>query len=151
MKTTLPQNWRRAMVGMFLVPAFGFAAEVSRLICPDVVPAATIKVENAQEKWTPSILSDFRLSSAGFNSGPPEKRAELKPYSITEKGRRSVSTWLFDDGEFADGLWLACAYGGAAGEIILARKLSDGYRSCSVSYSPSPKAGAQVIDITCRR
>lgn len=151
MKTNLTNNWLMATLSMLLVPTYGIAAEVSRLTCPDVVPAVTIKVENPQEQWTPGVLSDFQLSSAGFNGGPPEKRAELKPYSITEKRRRSVSTWLFDEGEFADGLWLACSYGGAAGEIILARKLPDGYRSCSVSYSPSPKAGAQVIDITCRR
>ncbi|MTV40450.1 STY0301 family protein [Duganella radicis] len=150
MKTNLNECLRLVVVAVLVVPAPVLAAEVSPLTCPDVIPAATIKVDPMLERWAPSVLSDFRLSAAGFNSGPPEKRADLKPYSVTEKRQRSVSVWRFDEGEFADGLWLACSYGGAAGEIILAHRLPGGYRSCSVSYRPSPKAGAQLIDITCR-
>lgn len=150
MKINLTQAWLRVMLGMLLVPKPGLAAEASRLTCPDVVPAPTIKVDSVLEEWTPSVLSDFRLTAAGFNNGPPEKRADLKPHSVTEKRQRSAATWLFDEGGFADGLWLACSYGGAAGEIILARKLPDGYRSCSVNYRPGSKAGAQLIEITCR-
>lgn len=150
MMTNLNESLRIAAVAVFLIPAHVLAAEVSPLTCPELIPAAAIKVDPMLEKWTPSVPSVFRLSAAGFNSGPPEKRADLKPYSVTEKRQRSVSVWQFDEGEFADGLWLACSYGGAAGEIILARRLPDGYRSCSVSYRPSPKAGAQLIDISCR-
>jgi len=138
------------MAAVFLVPTYVFAVDVSHLTCPDVIPAATIRVNPVPEKWASGVPSAFRLSAAGFSGGPPEKRADLKPSSVTEKRQRSVSVWRFDEDEFADGLWLACSYGGAAGEIILARKLPSGYRSCSVSYGPSAKAGAQVIDITCR-
>lgn len=133
-----------------IVPAYGFSAEPTRLDCPEVIPAAAIQVTQSPAGWAARPSWDFRLSSAGFNSGPPEKHADLKPTSIAEKGKRSVETWQFDESEFADGLWLACGYGGAAGEITLARKLPSGYRSCTVSYRPSPKAGAQLIDITCR-
>ncbi|MHA4868206.1 STY0301 family protein [Duganella sp. PWIR1] len=150
MKIKLSEARLMAMAGVLMAPAYVFASDVVPLTCPDVIPAATVKVELVLDKWAPSVLSDFRLSSAGFNNGPPEKHADLKPYSVTEKRHRSVAIWRFDGDEFADGLWLACSYGGVAGEITLARKLPSGYRSCSVSYSPSRKAGAQVIEITCR-
>ncbi|MYM29777.1 hypothetical protein GTP58_15710 [Duganella sp. CY15W] len=140
----------KAITATILMPIGAFASQTQALICPDVVPAVTIKVDYVSDKWRPSVLTDFRLSSAGFNNGPPEKHAVLKPYSVTDTGRRSVAVWRFDEDEFADGLWLACTYGGAAGEISLAQRLPAGYRSCSVSYSPSTKAGAQKIEIICR-
>ncbi|MRW93316.1 hypothetical protein GJ699_25330 [Duganella sp. FT80W] len=150
MKANLSKGVRTTLVAVLLVPAHVLAAEVSPLTCPDVIPAVAIKVDPVLEKWAPSVPSDFRLSAAGFNNGPPEKHADLKPDSVTEKRQRSVAIWRFDGDGFVDGLWLACSYGGAAGEVVLARKLPSGYRSCSVTYSPSPKAGAQVIDIACR-
>lgn len=139
-----------ASLVMLLAPVCVCATEVPALACPEIIPAAAVKIDRAAETWMPSVPGDFRLSSAGFNNGPPEKKADLKPDSVTERRQHSVATWRFDEDGFVDGLWLACAYGGAAGEIILARRLPDGYRSCSVSGRPSSKAGAQVIQITCR-
>ncbi|WP_371874503.1 STY0301 family protein [Duganella rivi] len=131
-------------------PAYGFPVEPTRIACPTVVPAAAIQVTQSPAGWVARPSWDFRLSSAGFNNGPPEKLADLKPDTVVDKGKRSVETWQFDKDEFADGLWLVCGYGGAAGEITLAKRMQAGYSSCSVSYGPSPKAGSRTIEIACR-
>jgi hypothetical protein len=126
------------------------AGEPVQLACPEVVRAASIQVVQP-EGWTAQASGDFRLSSAGFNNGTPEKRADLKPWSVSVKGKKSVETWRFEADEFTkDGLWLVCGYGGAAGQITLAKQMPSAHSACSIIYAPSTKAGARSVAIACR-
>jgi len=126
------------------------AGEAVQISCPEIVRAASIQVVQ-QEGWTAQASGDFRLSSAGFNNGPPEKRADLKPWSVSAKGKKTVETWRFEADEFSnDGLWLVCGYGGAAGQVTLAKQISSAYSACAITYSPSSKAGARRVAIACR-
>lgn len=132
------------------MPLNALTADASQLACPDVVQAEAIQLKQMKSEWAARVAGDFRLSSAGFNDGPPEKLAALKPSSVAGPGKQSLETWVFDPSEFSSGLWLVCGYGGAAGQITLARQLPSSYTACSVRYTPSVKAGAQSIAITCR-
>jgi hypothetical protein len=126
------------------------AGELMQLSCPEIVRAESMQVV-PPEGWAAQASGDFRLSSAGFNNGPPEKRADLKPWSVSVKGRKSVETWRFEADEFSnDGLWLVCGYGGAAGQVTLAKQMLSAYSACSITYSPSSKAGARSVAIACR-
>ncbi|MRX08437.1 hypothetical protein GJ697_11375 [Pseudoduganella sp. FT25W] len=147
MKTNPRYDLYGILVALAFMPALTMGAESASLVCPDVVSAAAITV--ASSDWAARPSGNFRLSSAGFSNGPPEKRADLKPASVERKGAQTVETWRFDV-EFRDGLWLVCGYGGAAGEITLAKQILPQYATCSVSYKPSSKVGARTINIACR-
>jgi hypothetical protein len=132
------------------MPLNALTADASQLACPDVVQAETIQLKQMKSEWAARARGDFRLSSAGFNDGPPEKLAALKPSLVVDRRKQSLETWVFDQSEFSDGLWLVCGYGGPAGQITLAKQLPSSYSECSVRYTPGVKAGAQNIAITCR-
>ncbi|MBV7538938.1 hypothetical protein KW842_24495 [Duganella sp. sic0402] len=133
-----------------VMPLSTLTADASQLACPDVVQAESIQFMKVKSEWAARAVGDFRLSSAGFNDGPPEKLAALKPSLVASRGKQSLETWVFDPSEFSGGLWLVCGYGGPAGQITLAKQLPSSYSVCSVRYTPSVKAGAQNIAITCR-
>lgn len=120
------------------------------LVCPTELSGAAIQIASAPSGWAAHPSKYFRLYAAGFNNGPPENLAELKPVSVRESKQESTELWRFEGGGPTDGLWLACAYGGPAGDITLSKKISDSYSSCTIKYTRSTKAGARNIAITCR-
>ncbi|MBV6323931.1 STY0301 family protein [Duganella violaceipulchra] len=131
----------------------GWAVErpVQQIECPAALPVSAIQSVAPPEGWKARPTAPFLLSSAGFNGGPPEMIADLVPYSVVEKrAQQMVETWKFDPDSFPDGLWLACGYGGAGGEITLSRQIDSTFSVCVVKSSPGKKAGSRQVVISCR-
>ncbi|WP_374580577.1 STY0301 family protein [Pseudoduganella sp.] len=112
-----------------------------KMECPPTLAASSIQVA-AQDGWTASVLDATRLHSAEPMLGPPESRAFLKPGKTQITRHGSTDSWLELAGPAPNGKWFVCRYG-AAGEIVLARRIDDGTSACVV------RRERQQIDAKC--
>ena len=121
------------------------------LECPAELPMSAIRAIQPPSGWSASPRSAFLLNSAGFTDGPPERLADLIPYSVVKKGpQQIIETWRFDEDSLPDGLWLVCSYGGIAGELMLSKQIDNMVSACTVTYTAGKKKGSRNLAISCK-
>jgi hypothetical protein len=132
------------------VSTTGWAADIIR--CP-----AKIEVNQRLAGQAPgwSVMSDpmpHLLAGLTFFDGNPSEKASLAPdkqlagqYGIQST---SVALWIFPPSSRPT--WVSCSY--AWTDVVLARELPKGTRTCSVTYSTRDSiAGSPVIEkVDCR-
>ena len=144
-----PINMHFGLLALSLaaIGAAAYAAD-SKVSCLAEIPASALHFGDAPKGWTATTQTyPLHLTAAGFSSGPPSDRAQLKPTSVDEAKAKIVETWRFE-GPYPRGKWLSCDF--ERGVVTLSREIPEGIRECSVVYDNHPPASPALREIVCR-
>jgi len=84
-----------------------------------------------------------------MSAGPPESLAVLRGEPLNKKGQPQSTRYEFGDMGFDQGKWLDCGYGEGS-QITLSKRLNDGLKECTVTYSKADRPDKQIINIICK-
>lgn len=89
-----------------------------------------------------------RLAGVTFYDGPPEEKASLVYDGSREDGKVLIADWTFASNP--RGFWIECGYDRTA--LLLARRLPDTVRRCTVRYARSVQVSGlpQILSIDCK-
>ena len=137
-----------AMFAGCALPSLAQSAPSTQLACPESIPVASIQLQALPPGWTPYVDGPLYLSGAAPIDGPPQRRGQLVLSSERKQQGWSVARYRLE-GNYPDGKWLQCSYGGY-GEISLSKRLDDSVSFCEVSFRKGGKAGQSEVRVDCR-